>query len=851
MQLMRTLIVSVVLGTVAMVHAADPLSPRVRPLPERLQSHDVTQPDETQGTESHGSCKARSTGGPDPFGYSFIDSNEPGGPVFDWVELSGFGTQITLHGAAQAGPFPVGFPFSLYGFQATDFFINADGVVTFDRGGVTENSCPLPKQNERERFVALVWDDLNPLPTVDSAWIHNFDLGSCPYDGYVGACLVIEYEDFHHRGGGIAGTFELILFDDHSLLIQFLDAGEEAGSESTTGIQSRDALFGLTYACRTPGSLEDRLAVRFQITHQSPIDVRTINRAEQLICSETLVSRNIVLTNNTGSTTSFDILYSGFDWNVSGEANIGPLTQGGAALFQVDHRSPMGAPVGEFDEGTVTVQDRFSTASSSIDLTTSVERYTVTVGPNAPHPRMDHATIAHFPFGSTWPNIAAIAGFDGSYPLDGSDGPVAWTGLPTIESVSPEATVNNFRVRSEFWIIEGSDVFPIPFPGDMAHGIDVSGEAVAVAFPDATGLSDLLLHVFNLGGGSSSWTRAPLPNGLPPNGIWAHDIACDDGSNTCYITGGSSAPGGGDLTTLYAYDVATNIVTLLPPFTSPRAHHASFLIDGRLCIAGGIDTFDTALDSTQCYDIAAGTWHPENADLGPLPGTLWGMADAVIEIDGVMRPVMAAGIFNDGAPGPHLLWYDGESWNYDDPFEVGVYRTEADAYDDRVFLLGGSTEGMTPTNVLQTLKWCPSEIPSYADCDGAIDLPIYDCVTVTNELAGDSGPPMPSCADYRGGDVWAKVTVPANEEIWVHTDFAELGSVTETGLAYYAECPHDIEIECNGIAPNGAFSVVGPIFGPGTYWIRAWDRGHDEFGDFKICAGDWWIPVELLTFTAK
>src|SRR5262249_40922904 len=57
------------------------------------------------------------SGGPDVFGYRWRDSDEPGGPVFDWVDITGIGTPITFTSGDDATTtgIPIGFNFPFYG----------------------------------------------------------------------------------------------------------------------------------------------------------------------------------------------------------------------------------------------------------------------------------------------------------------------------------------------------------------------------------------------------------------------------------------------------------------------------------------------------------------------------------------------------------------------------------------------------------------------------------------------------------------------------------------------------------------------------------------------------------------
>lgn len=113
----------------------------------------------------------KGSGGPDLFGYEWIDSDDPNGPDYVWNDIVASGTQITNWVATStadprddgvAGPFPLGFNFKFYGDLRTQVYVYTNGIFSFVP--ITANwytNTLIPSAASPNSFVAPFWDDLD------------------------------------------------------------------------------------------------------------------------------------------------------------------------------------------------------------------------------------------------------------------------------------------------------------------------------------------------------------------------------------------------------------------------------------------------------------------------------------------------------------------------------------------------------------------------------------------------------------------------------------------------------------------------------------------------------------------
>lgn len=71
------------------------------------------------------------SGGPDAYGYIFKDSNEPGGPIYNFEDISTTGASIYLTDDDVSAALPIGFDMNYYGAVYTQTYVSSNGWISF------------------------------------------------------------------------------------------------------------------------------------------------------------------------------------------------------------------------------------------------------------------------------------------------------------------------------------------------------------------------------------------------------------------------------------------------------------------------------------------------------------------------------------------------------------------------------------------------------------------------------------------------------------------------------------------------------------------------------------------------
>jgi hypothetical protein len=213
--------------------------------------------------------------GPDEYGYygyssgdSFFDQT----PVYNWVELEGVGTPVSLPQFSDyTTTVNLPFAFKYYGVDYNQVRISTDGWLAFGSGTQTASlNMPLPFHDNVNNMVGVFWDDL---------YDNEFFMGNILYhNDYVNHRFIIEWDSISHNlfsTTPVKEYFEAILFDpnfyptatgDGDIIVQYREFSDI--SSNTIGIENQTQDIGLQYVYNTDydptaSLLTNELAIRF------------------------------------------------------------------------------------------------------------------------------------------------------------------------------------------------------------------------------------------------------------------------------------------------------------------------------------------------------------------------------------------------------------------------------------------------------------------------------------------------------------------------------------------------------------------------------------------------------------
>ncbi|MEO8145980.1 MAG: T9SS type A sorting domain-containing protein, partial [Bacteroidia bacterium] len=199
-------------------------------------------------------ANAQTSGGPDTYGYTWYDSNDPNGPVYNWIDI------IPLPDAQEVkllsddntrGPFAMNGSFHFYWYDVTTFYVGSNGYVAFDNAQLSSPFKIIPDTSLPQNFIAAMESDLN----FDGAG----NTAACWYwrnannDTLIISWIGVPFWDPNPPSWVGSNTFQIILSNvDSSITMQYMEQSGVTnvgpGDWMSIGIENNSGAIGLQHS---------------------------------------------------------------------------------------------------------------------------------------------------------------------------------------------------------------------------------------------------------------------------------------------------------------------------------------------------------------------------------------------------------------------------------------------------------------------------------------------------------------------------------------------------------------------------------------------------------------------------
>ena len=540
--------------------------------------------------------------GPDEFGYTLKDSAEDD-VTYEWIDIvtegDGQGTLWDSPGDDDnTDIIELGFNFTFYGQVYDAVYVHSNGFLRFDATSYEYymgTQCPLPLDDDVNEMIGFYYRDFAPNDGGEIWYRVDTDPARfiVTYDAVPICCIGAEdppdiFPD--------PITVQVVMYDTGEIQVNIQDAGEDTGgtqgSDTTIGIEARDAIAGLSLPdCLTEGSTMDDYSVRFYPPEGgTPV---LPGRVVHWGMPEDVLTFDYYIFNLTDAELDFAIVASGSSWSPELSADSLTLAAGGSSPLTLTVTLPADSVGGDGDETVITVTpaglDPITVRAVALVQAEADEWQDL---PPAPLPVESSA-----------------AGGDGNVVLVAG-------GFRVDEITSMFAIADYLQVydvTTNTWAdSETGGVQPMTNGRARTAGCAMDGKfyvAGGYATLDEDPQLAQDLYIYDIA--TDIWSTGSLM----PNNKVGHSMVCDSNSGQVFAMAGMSDLSGTSETNMeavdlvYIYDVgddswSTDDATM----TGTRSFFAAGQIDNdTIIVAGGYyDGF--AGPQTEAYSIADGTW---------------------------------------------------------------------------------------------------------------------------------------------------------------------------------------------------------------------------------------------------
>lgn len=181
----------------------------------------------------------RDFGGPDEFGYQWIDSDSPNGPVYQWFDIMNVGYDTGLTGDESSVNIELPFEFMFYGDSKTSVNVFANGYLSFDQANSVYQNLPIPTPEQPNDIIAPFWDDLHQKNGSCYAYYHEAENR-----------FIIQFNQWGFYINDSPLTFQVILYENGTILFNYRQLNGLLTS-TTIGIENYTGKDGLQVAYNT------------------------------------------------------------------------------------------------------------------------------------------------------------------------------------------------------------------------------------------------------------------------------------------------------------------------------------------------------------------------------------------------------------------------------------------------------------------------------------------------------------------------------------------------------------------------------------------------------------------------